>query len=218
MEQYSQQKDEELVVLFQQGNDDAFTELFKRYDKALVRHSRLSAKRFPKFYEDEFYGYFQDQFVKIVKEFDTETGVYFSYFCKFKFPKLAHNYVRAKLFPRDRQGNVYTSPRDRHNIVPSDFEKTVMKDERFTFEYMQDIRETELFIYLSGRSDVNAKVVTLIAEGYSYTEIAKMFGRTGTDEALRNWTSRIVRKIKDDTKLFYLKSDSKDQITAYAKA
>jgi hypothetical protein len=217
MQSYSEMLDNELVDLYkEEGDDEAFTVLFRRYEKALAYHSRLATKRFPCFYEDEFLGYFQDRFITIVRQFDTSKGVYFAYYCKLKFPKLAHDYVRRKLFPRDGEGRLYTGTMDKHKVMPSDFSMTSLPDERYSHAYLQDVSETELFVYLTRDSDLNAKVITLIAEGYGHSEIATMLGRTGTDAALRNWTARIVKKIKEDTVKFYSKCDCADEVSSYA--
>lgn len=224
MEKYRILKDEELALLAQQGDDDAFSVLFLRYEPGLIGQAKKAAKRFPSFYEDEFFGYFQERFIALVQKFDVSSGVYFAKFCSFKFPKLAHDYVRGKLEQRlygedgkKRKSN-QPSLRDKHKMLLSDPTKMVIPDSRYTTDYMQDIESTELYAHLSATSDVSAKVVTLLVQGYNYEEIAEALGRTGSAVTLRNWTKRAVRKLREEAIKFYAVSDSIDEVIVFEKA
>lgn len=218
MVQTQKTTDEQLVALAQQGDDDAFTEIFLRYQKALERHANKASARFPTFYEDEFYGYFQERFIQIVNKFDVNSGVYFAKFCSFKFPKLAHDYVRRRLFPRNPDGTQRESARDRHKVIPSDLGKVNIEDNRFTPDYQIDVQDTELYAHLTSLSDINARIIALLVQGYTYQEIALKLGKSGNDAALRNWTSRLVRKLKEETITFYRNSESLDEVGTYARS
>jgi hypothetical protein len=92
-----------------------------------------------------------------------------------------------------------------------------MPDNRYTFDYQQPIEDTELYEYLCSISDINAKVIALLVQGYTHHEIALKMGRTGNAAALRNWTGRVVRKMKEDTLAFYSESDSLGEVSTYAR-
>jgi DNA-directed RNA polymerase specialized sigma subunit len=212
---YNEMTDEQLAALYQKGDEDAFTTLFLRYQKGLGYYASKAMKRYQKFPYEEFFGYFQEQFIKIAQKFDVNSGVYFAKFCSYKFPKLAHNYVRGKLYPR-KDGVEYESARDRYEEVIEDISTmAVMPDNRFTFEHQQDTEKLELYQYLSSLSDTNANVIALLVQGYNHEEIALAMGRTGSGPALRMWTARVVKKMKQQTLEFYKQCGSETEIASY---
>jgi hypothetical protein len=221
MEQYKKMTDEQLAELAQSGNDDAFTELFKRYERALKAIARKAHLQYPSYYEDEFFGYIQEQFMNMVKTFKVDSGIYFAAFCKFKFPRLAYNYVRSHIEKRayDEDGKKRKldepSVRDKHKVMASDLNHK-MSDERFTYEFQQEIEDTDLFVYLKKKSDVCAKVVSLYANGYTLDEVAELMGKTGTYWSKVSWTSRVLKKAQRITLEFYQKYGTEDELKAYA--
>jgi DNA-directed RNA polymerase specialized sigma24 family protein len=226
VQDYTQMADEQLAELAQSGDDDAFTTLFKRYERALQMHARNAALRFPSYYQDEFFGYFQERFIKIVQKFDIESGVYFAKYCQYKFPKLAHDYIRGQLQKRSytrlengkykRENVDEPTIRDQHKAITSDLEKTDTTDNRFTYDFQKGIEDTDLFAYLKDRSEVNAKVVSLLASGYTYEEVGEMMGKTGTTDAKKGWTNYIMRKVRQDAIDFYRSCDSEGEIRTLA--
>jgi DNA-directed RNA polymerase specialized sigma24 family protein len=226
---YNEMTDEQLAELAQNGDDEAFTTVFRRYEKALKIQARKANLQYPSYYEDDFFDYFQEQLMKMIKTYKVGSGIFFASFFKFKLPRLAYNYTRGHLEKRVyKEGGRYTggkvvitdepAARDKYKVITSDLEKTVMPDNRYTYEYQQEVKDTELYAYLSAKSPQDAKVMALLVRGLTYDEIATEMGRKGNYQALTQWGYRAVQRVRQHTVSFYRKSDSLDEITSYVKA
>lgn len=217
MQDYTKLTDERLVALTQKGEDDAFSTLFLRYQHTLQLYAYKAHKRYPSFYEDEFFGFFQETFVKIVRRFDLTKGVYFPHYCKVIIPKFAYEYVRNKIQRRElvdgKKVNVEgLTERDKYYQFLTNREFT---DYRLTYDYVINIEETELYQHLLSVDDEHARVVALLVDGYTYEEIARAFGRTGNYMALANWGKRAVQRVKTEVVKYYKDTDSYDELVHY---
>jgi hypothetical protein len=217
MQEYTELKDERLALLSQQGDDDAFTALFLRYQRSLQIQAKKAVKRFPSIYEDEFFGYFQEKFVKLVMKFDVTRGVHFPGYCAVFFPKMAYEYARKTVQKRGMiDGHkINVGERTDTNAIPTDFSDGEIEDNRYSFENLLDMEETDLFIYLSSKSDEHAKVISLLAQNATYVQIARAFGRKGNYMALANWGKRAVERLRKSVIEFYVKNDSIEELSSY---
>jgi DNA-directed RNA polymerase specialized sigma24 family protein len=220
MKSYVKVTDEELIALYQEGDDDAFTRLFKRYQSTLRYHAYKAAKRYPTFYEDEFFGFFQEHFYKIVKKFDLSRGVYFAKYFDVIVPKWAYYYVRDKIQKRqlDEDGKKVKvdgpTNYDKHKVLPHDLDTLQLKDGMYTVGHQQDVEDTDLFRFLEEKDSVYAKVISLHVQGYSYDEIGALLGEDRSLEGRKAWTKRMMGSIREETVRFYHVSDSVDELSA----
>jgi hypothetical protein len=213
--------DEQLAVLTQQNDDDAFRELFNRYEGAMEYRSQTAAKQYP-YYADEFFSYMQDRFHQAILKFDPERKVDVAAFMGALFPRFINDFVRYKINKRvigedgvKRKTSEVTN-RVKHLSVPVEDSKLSSRtDNTFTFEYQRDFEETEVFQYLQTKDDTYAKVISLLVQGYGWIEIGKLVGKKETDKAAKSWVQRQMDKIRQETVIFYQESDSFNEVMGY---
>lgn len=202
---YANLTNEKLITLFQQGDDYAFTSLFLRFQNTMVKQAEIAAASFPRFDFAEFFGCFQDKFKDLAERFDVSKGVYFAMFFKLASGKWASNYVRSHTinynYSRDNELKPAIKEQFKH-VSLDNCDRVVMSDDTFTYGRQMEVEDTGLFIYLKDKSEVYAKVASLLTQGYAYGEIALMCGRTGTHDALKAWTGRVVKNIRKEAEVY----------------
>jgi DNA-directed RNA polymerase specialized sigma24 family protein len=216
---YTELTDERLAALHQQGDDDAFSTLFLRYQKALQRHSYLAAQRYEGFSEDEFLSNFQERFIRLVTKYDYNICDSFAGYCKLTFARMAYSYVQDKITRRGYVDGKKVRIDDKtkyrkQSAVPVDLAERELSDIRYTYEYEMKIEDTDLYKYLASVSDEQAKLIALLVKGESYEQIALAFGRTGNYMALANWGKRAVKRVRKSVIEFYDKNDCLDEVNS----
>lgn len=220
----------ELVKKYQEErDDDAFTLLYKRYDRRLLNKAQSVHKQYPMFDVNEFHSYFAQKFLKAVETFDLSKGVPFGAFLNLKLSKAAFDYVKRKLYCTKREEDGYLMPHKinrRINQIENDGNPMNIRnqnletgegrgtnlpeqisDDKSDYDYQLQANQTDLYKYIASHNDTHARVIALVAEGYSYEESASIVGKTGSTAALKMWTKRVVDKSKDYAKQFYEEID-----------
>lgn len=216
--------DEQLVELSQQGDDDAFTTLFKRFQGALRFNAKRAADQYP-FTEEDFFEYFQERFHDIVKKFDFRGTIYFSVFCKVMFPKFRTEFVRNKLRKKvfDKEGVRRRTTEPSNLAIAKSMEtttditviSTASSVSKLTHEYLTAEVDTDLYNHLKSISDEYAQIVLLSSQGYNYPEIATKLGWEGNNQSKKDWVNYRIGKIRQETIHFYMKSRSTEEILEY---
>jgi hypothetical protein len=165
-----------------------------------------------------------EHFWEAVRKFDINNpkGVSFRVYADFKLTKRTFDIIRSKLYERSS----YDAERmiEKTELPTVSLDNTTddgvmaesVADPSADYETRRSITSTDLFRYLRKQSQLDARFVRLLDQGYSYAEIGKRLGHTGADP--KSWGKRVVARVRQTTVQYYVESRSVHELRDYLKA
>lgn len=203
-----QMTDEQLVTMLQTGDDPwgiIFGTLYDRYRTVIRRRAHTDHARAPRISLADWLSHHMEHFWEAVRKFDVDNpgGVPFGYYVNYKLAKRAFDLVRNRLYNEVRNEATRCVAKLELKLesldAPDGSERRLREhepDAHTTLERTQPLQRLDLYRYIRDRSHEGAQFLLLVAAGYTYSEIARQLGRSGTRASMVNWGKRTAERLR----------------------
>lgn len=195
--EYKTLADETLVELYNEAHDEeAFNELFKRYEHFLEKQAEQSALR-ANLDRHSVHHKFVYKFWKAAQKYDPTRGASFKTFLYGKLSKAVYEVLRVEKYRKktDENGRLLLKEQP---LSDASLEEVTVEIELTDQVVVQDILN-----FLRTKGEVYPIVLKLLMEGYTYEEIGAKLKRPGSRAAVRNWGKRLKARIKEYVAEYY---------------
>lgn len=191
MNMYQTLSDEALVELYNEAKDEeAFNELFKRYEQFLEKQAEQSALR-TNLDRHSVHHKFVYQFWKAAQKYDPTRGASFKTFLWRKLSKAVYEVLKVEKYRKKTDEN------GRRLLKEQPLSAASLEEVAVEVEFADQVVVQDILNFLKTKGEIYPIVLKLMLEGYTYEEIGAKLKRPGSPAAIRNWGKRLKQKIKE---------------------
>lgn len=195
---YETLSDEQLALLFQDGDELAFDELYYRYEGLLKTRSADDEMRTGLDFDSLFNKHLH-LFWKAVEKYDPARGASFKTYLKNY--KLRTGTLDVLMYEKYRKKVVDENGESLPKAQP--VEQEVLDQVAVEPQPDDSLIVNDIYDYLRSKADIYPIVLDMIIKGYSYEEIGRDLGRQGSPDAIKMWVNRIKNKIAKYVEEYY---------------
>jgi RNA polymerase sigma factor (sigma-70 family) len=187
---YTNLSDEQLVGLFQNGDENGLHEINDRYKNFINIQASRNNTRHPQIDIQDFTSQHFRALWKAAEKYDTSrsNGKPFSYWFKMRLDKSTYDLIRQRLYKdyKDKDGNrIRNEKKETPKLISFEEASTItcdnghkenigIEDKSASYEVQVEEAATDLYKFIQSKNETDAKIAILVVQGYEYKEIVQM--------------------------------------------